>query len=117
PILGAHVYVVDPATQLSVVGAYTRDDGTYELPGLAPGKWLLPRQTPRAAPPAARGGGAGAGAPAGGIDVVTNTLTLPAASVALPAGFSLFAWPVSVPAETTAFDLLGALGWATEVRG
>jgi len=29
PILGAHVYVVDPATQASVVGGYTRDDGGY----------------------------------------------------------------------------------------
>jgi len=151
PILGAHVYVVDPATQASVVGAYTRDDGTYELPGLAPGNWLVavepldgdpPGTEPfrvnnvvagtldtnfpdefrdadegavEADPTAATAVPVTAGVTAGGIDVVTNTLTLPASSVSLPAGFSLFAWPVAVPAETTAFDLLEALGGPTEV--
>ena len=151
PILGAHVYAVDPATQASVVGGYTRDDGTYELPGLTPGSWLVavepldgdpPGTEPfrvndvvagtldtnfpdefrdadegavEADPTAATAVPVTAGATAGGIDIVTNTLTLPAASVALPAGFSLFAWPVAVPAETTAFDLLEALGGRTEV--
>ncbi len=151
PILGAHVYVVDPATQASVVGGYTRDDGGYELPGLTPGNWLVAVEPLDGDPPgtepfrvnnvvagtldtnfpdefrdanegavetdptAATAVPVTAGATAGAIDVVTNTLTLPAASVSLPAGFSLFAWPVGVPAGTTAFDLLEALGGPTEV--
>jgi hypothetical protein len=151
PILGAHVYVVDPATQASVVGGYTRDDGGYELPGLAPGNWLVavepldgdpPGTEPfrvndvvagtldtnfpdefrdanegavEADPTAATAVPVTAGATTGGIDIVTNTLTLPAASIALPSGFSLFAWPVAVPVGTTAFDLLDALGGPTEV--
>ncbi|MGH7895186.1 MAG: matrixin family metalloprotease, partial [Candidatus Binatia bacterium] len=151
PILGAHVYVVDPATQASVVGGYTRDDGTYELPGLTPGNWLVavepldgdpPGTEPfrvnnvvagtldtnfpdefhdanegavEADPTAATAVGVTAGTTTGGIDIVTNTLTLPASSVVLPSGFSLFAWPVAVPAGTTAFDVLEALGGPTEV--
>src|SRR6185503_6910313 len=142
PVLGAHVYTVDPTTQASVVGSYTGDDGTYVLPGLTPGNWLVavepldgdpPGTEPfrvnnfvagtldtnfpdefrdadegavEADPTAATAVPVTAGATTGGIDIVTNTLTLPAASVALPAGFSLFAWPVAVPAGTTAFDVL-----------
>ena len=145
PVLGAHVYTVDPATQASVVGGYTGDDGTYVLPGLSPGSWLdgeppgtepfrvnlvvastLDTSFPEefhdgdegaveADPTAATAVPVVAGATASGIDIVTNTLTLPAASVTLPSGFSLFAWPVAVPAGTSAFDLLDALGGPTEV--
>src|SRR5262249_24546306 len=41
PILGGHVYTVDPTTNAPVVGGYTADDGTYVLPGLAPGSYLV----------------------------------------------------------------------------
>lgn len=41
PVLGAHVYAVDPATQAPVAGAYSADDGTFVVPGLAPGAYLL----------------------------------------------------------------------------
>ncbi|HEV7731218.1 MAG TPA: IPT/TIG domain-containing protein, partial [Candidatus Binatia bacterium] len=41
PVLGAHVYAVDPATQAPVVGAYSNDDGTFVVPGLAPKSYLL----------------------------------------------------------------------------
>lgn len=146
PVLGAHVYAVDPATQASVVGSYTGDDGAYVLPGLPPGDWLVaiepldgdppgtepfrinqvvastldtgfPEELYDAAegavevdPTAATAVAVTAGGTTGDVDLITNTLTLPASSVSLPAGFSLFAWPVAVPADTSAFDLLAALG-------
>jgi hypothetical protein len=146
PVLGAHVYAVDPETQAGVVGAYTGDDGTYVLPGLAPGDWLVAIEPLDGDPPgtepfrinevvagtldtgfpdelydadegavetdptAASPIAVTAGAASAGVDLVTNTLTLPGANVSLPAGFSLFAWPVAVPAGTTAFDVLTALG-------
>jgi hypothetical protein len=151
PILGGHVHAVDPATQASVVGSVTADDGTYVLPGLPPGPWLVAIEPLDGDPPgldpfrvndviagtldtafpdefrnAAEGAveadptafeviTVAAGATAGGRDFVTNTLTLPGASARLAPGFNLFAWPVGVPAGTTAFDLLAALGGPDEV--
>jgi hypothetical protein len=41
PILGAHVFAVDPPSGAMVVGAYSNDDGTYVIPGLAPQNWLV----------------------------------------------------------------------------
>ncbi len=41
PVLGAHVYAVDPATQAPMVGSYSADDGTFVVPGLASGPYLL----------------------------------------------------------------------------
>jgi hypothetical protein len=40
PVLGAHVYAVDPATQAPIVGGYSADDGTFVLP-VPPGSHLL----------------------------------------------------------------------------
>lgn len=40
PVLGAHVYAVDPATEAQVVGGYSGDDGTFVLP-VVPGSYLL----------------------------------------------------------------------------
>jgi hypothetical protein len=39
PVLGAHVYAVDTVSGLSSVGAFTGDNGSYVLPGLAPGSY------------------------------------------------------------------------------
>ena len=41
PVLGAHVFSVDPLTGAQGVGAFTGDDGSYVLPGLAPGNHLV----------------------------------------------------------------------------
>ena len=41
PILGAHVFAVDPLSGASVVGAYTGDDGSYLIPGLPGGQDYL----------------------------------------------------------------------------
>jgi hypothetical protein len=151
PVLGAHVYAVDPSTQAAVVGGYSGDDGAYLLPGLPPGNWLVAVEPLDGDPPgtepfrinhviastldtsfpdefrdadegpvetdptAASAVPLTAGTTVNDVDIVTNTLTLPGTSVTLPAGFSLFAWPVAVPAGTTAFDLLDALGGPGEV--
>jgi hypothetical protein len=41
PVLGAHVYAVDPASGARGVGGYTADDGSFVLPGIAPGGWQV----------------------------------------------------------------------------
>ena len=41
PVLGAHVYAVDPTSGAMTVGAYSRDDGSFTIPGLAPGNHLV----------------------------------------------------------------------------
>ncbi len=41
PVLGAHVYTVDPLTGTSRVGTFSGDDGSYVIPGLAPGSYLV----------------------------------------------------------------------------
>jgi hypothetical protein len=41
PVLGAHVYAVHPTTQAPIVGGYSADDGSFVVPGLAPGAYLL----------------------------------------------------------------------------
>jgi protocatechuate 3,4-dioxygenase beta subunit len=151
PVLGAHVYAVDPATQAWVVGGFSADDGHYVLPGLAPGSYLVGIEPLDGDPPgtepwrvnavvastldttfpdefydahegavevdptAATAVPVTPGAATSGIDITTNTLTLPGTNVRVVAGPNLFAWPVAVPAATTAFDLLDALGGAAEV--
>lgn len=41
PILGAHVFTVDPLSGERLVGAYSGDDGSYVIPGLATGSYLV----------------------------------------------------------------------------
>jgi len=57
-----------------------------------------------------------AGADTTAIDLVTNTVAVPGVAVVLDSGYNLFSYPVEVPAGVGAFDLLQALGDATEVR-
>ncbi|MHC4990354.1 MAG: Ig-like domain-containing protein, partial [Planctomycetota bacterium] len=40
-VLGAHVYAADTTTGAKLVGAYSGDDGSYVLPGLATGDFLV----------------------------------------------------------------------------
>lgn len=51
----------------------------------------------------------------GGIDLVTNTLSLPGQVLILRNGYNLVSYPVELPAGTSAFDLLAALGGPGEV--
>lgn len=41
PILGAHVYAVDPLTGTKIVGAYSLETGDYLIPGLVPGGYYI----------------------------------------------------------------------------
>ncbi|OGT33819.1 MAG: hypothetical protein A2W28_12745 [Gammaproteobacteria bacterium RBG_16_51_14] len=41
PVLGAHVFAVDPLSGQSVAGAYSGDDGKYFIPGLSAGNYLV----------------------------------------------------------------------------
>lgn len=41
PVLGAHVFAVDPLTGTAQVGAFTGDDGRYFIPGLTNGTYLV----------------------------------------------------------------------------
>ncbi len=41
PVLGAHVFAVDPLSGQSLVGAYSGDDGSYTIPGLSGGSYLV----------------------------------------------------------------------------
>ena len=40
-VLGAHVFAVEPVSGQGVVGTYTADDGSYVIPGLPPGDYLV----------------------------------------------------------------------------
>lgn len=40
-VLGAHVYAVNPLNGESIVGAYSGDDGSYLIPGLSAGNYLV----------------------------------------------------------------------------
>lgn len=57
-----------------------------------------------------------AGVDASGIDMVTNTVEIPGASISLSDGLNLFSYPVSAPTGMLAFDLLAALGDVTEIN-
>jgi hypothetical protein len=151
PVLGAHVYSVDPGSGKAVVGTYSADDGRFVIPGVGAGSWLVgiepldgdpiglepfrvnavvrsttdtrfPEEFWDADEGAAEVDAGAAqpvavtpGSTASGIDIVTNTLELPAVSRALSRGFNLLAWPVAVPSGASAFDLLHALGDASDV--
>jgi hypothetical protein len=41
PILGAHVFAVNPLNGQGLVGAYSGDDGSYVIPGLSAGNYLV----------------------------------------------------------------------------
>jgi hypothetical protein len=152
PILGAHVFTVDPLTGNSVVGAFSGDNGSYTIPGLAPGNYYVAiepldgdpvgldpfrinevvqftfdtnfpeefydanESNVEPDPHAALAVTVTAGADHTGIDVITNTLEVPGVNRILQQGYNLFAYPVTVPSGLTAFDLLQALGAATEVN-
>jgi hypothetical protein len=152
PVLGAHVFAVDPLTGTRLVGGYTGDDGSYVLPGLPPGSYLVgiepldgdpvgldpfrvnevvlftfdtsfPEElfdaneaAVEADPLAGEAVTVAAGADTTAIDLVTNTLEVPGVSRLLDTGYNLFAYPVTVPADLGAFDLLTALGAPGEVH-
>jgi len=56
-----------------------------------------------------------AGANSTNINLITNTIEVPGVSRVLLPGFNLFAYPVTVPTGMQAYDLLQALGSATEI--
>lgn len=41
PVLGAHVFAVDPVTGATLVGAYSGDNGSYVIPGLGGADYLV----------------------------------------------------------------------------
>ena len=55
PVLGAHVYAVDPVTGKKTVGAFSLEQGDYLVPGLSPGNYYIGIEPldgePRAADP------------------------------------------------------------------
>jgi hypothetical protein len=152
PVLGAHVFTVDPLTGKSVVGAYTGDTGSYVIPGLPPGNYLVAiepldgdpvgldpyrinevvqftfdtnfpeefydanESNVEADPLAGLAIAVTAGKDTSGIDLVTNTVQVPGVTRILNQGYNLFAYPVTVPADVSAFDLLQALGDSSEVN-
>ena len=57
-----------------------------------------------------------AGSKVDNINFITNTLDVPGVSLILEAGLNLFSYPVSTSIGFTAFDLLKAIGPASEVN-
>ena len=152
PILGGHVFAVEPLSGQSVVGAFTGDDGSFAIPGLVDGPYLvaiepldgdpvgldpvrineviaftfdtdfpeeffdLDESNVEADPLAGLAVGVTAGADTTGVGIITNTVEVPGANVALETGYNLFSYPVSVPGGLRAFELLQALGDETELN-
>ncbi|MCK6556342.1 matrixin family metalloprotease [Candidatus Binatia bacterium] len=145
-VLGGHVFAVDPLSGQSVVGAYSGDDGSYTIPALAAGNYLVAiepldgdpvgldparvnqvvqftfdtnfpeefydanESNVEADPLAGLALTVSAGVDTAGIDIVTNTVQVPGVNRILDTGYNLFAYPVTAPADLTAFDLLEAIG-------
>lgn len=151
-VLGGHVFAVDPLTGQSVVGAYSGDDGSYVIPGLPPGNYLVaiepldgdpagldpfrvnqviqftfdtnfPEEfydaneaNVEADPLAGLALTVSAGGNVNGINIVTNSVQVPGVNRIIEPGYNLFAYPVTAPADLTAFDLLQAIGDQTAVN-
>lgn len=152
PVLGAHVFSVDPLSGHSVVGAFSGDNGSYVIPGLAAGNYLVAiepldgdpvgldpfrinqvvqfttdtnfpeefydanESNVEADPLAGQAVAVAAGVDTSDINLVTNSLQVPGVNRILSEGYNLFAYPVTVPTELKAFELLQALGDASEIN-